>query len=143
MTRRDYCCGCNEMVGDWDVMCVECGESSCYDCVYTYDSLSRVAALKARFQQKLEPIITTDEFIQLKMDLQSDQLNNYLLQNSEYDNFSYINNELKMAITAIINIDDSENTRQLNSIMRFFFRDMLMCIEIYFICYDCIDELLN
>ena len=107
-TGRDYCYYCNEIVGDWELMCRECGKSSCDDCVYTYDSLSRIAALK-----------------------------------TSINIFYYINNELKMAITAIINIDDSENIREINSILRCFLRDMLMCIEICFICYNCIDELLN
>jgi hypothetical protein len=142
-TGRDYCYYCNEIVGYWELMCRECEKSSCDDCVYTYDSLSRVVALKTRFIQKLEPTITTNEFIQLKIDLQSDQLKNCLLQNINRDNFSYINNELKMAINAIINMDDSENIQEINSILRCFLRDMLMCIDICFICYNCIDELLN
>jgi hypothetical protein len=60
MTRRDYCVVCRDMVVDDDVKCCKCLVSLCSGCATTYDELSRIAILQARFKVFCDPELTNE-----------------------------------------------------------------------------------
>ena len=72
MTRRDYCPVCNEMVGDYDVMCSKCYVSLCHYCATTYDGKSRIRIINARFKVKSKQTISLGELKQYYEDLKEE-----------------------------------------------------------------------
>lgn len=78
MTRRDYCLVCNEMVGDYDVACSECGESFCYNCIEIYDPLSRLARLIAYANVDCKFSLSEQDINDFIQDINSNELLNFL-----------------------------------------------------------------
>lgn len=69
MTRRDYCSDCREMVSDYDVACVTCGQSQCFGCITTYDYKTELCALIARLNVLSVEYILVEELAPLKSNL--------------------------------------------------------------------------
>lgn len=66
------------MVGDYDVMCIECCESFCYDCIETYNPLSRLARLIAYANVASDVKLTNQDISDFIQDINSDEIQNYM-----------------------------------------------------------------
>jgi len=135
MTRRDYCKECKEIVGDWDIMCNQCHESFCYNCFTTYDSLSRLCNLYARFNVMREPTITLEEFDQLCQDLQSDnfvkilkgEINDLYEYNDSLSNLNELLNMLEFYTKSRDNISKSNINKIKDILEDYMIEDFEIC----------------
>lgn len=74
MTRCDNCGDCGEQVGDCDVCCAECSESYCSECIRTYNPITRICKISARYSVFAAPFISHEELVQFCTDLQHESV---------------------------------------------------------------------
>lgn len=125
MTRRDYCKICNEMVGDYDVMCYNCHVSICYDCAISYDELTYILLMNARFLVSLQPSITIYELCHYitSLKLLSDELisnfDPYLNEDNNCTNeFNETIEEMKKIFAKYLNYTDENSVIDLDDIKK-------------------------
>lgn len=125
MTRRDYCGICNEMVGDYDVMCYKCNVSLCYDCATSYDELTYILLMNARFLVSLQPSITIYELCHYitSLKLLSNELiskfNSDLNEGNSYTNeFNETIKEIKEIFAKYLNFTDENSAIDLDDIKK-------------------------
>ncbi len=125
MTRRDYCGICNEMVGDYDVMCHTCDVSLCHDCATPYDELTYILLMNARFLVSLKPSITIYElcYYITSLKLLSDELISKFDPDLNEDN-SYTNDfnetikEMEKTFAKYLNYTDENSVIDLDDIKK-------------------------
>lgn len=102
MTRRNYCGKCNEIVYDFDVTCGECGVSLHDSCATSYDIMSRMALLQAKYNVYCEPKFNKVETQQMIDDINSSTFSTYIQSTF----FSDIYDELYQEMQKTTNVQD-------------------------------------
>ena len=137
MTCRDYCPVCNEMVGDYDVMCNNCDVSLCYDCATTYDSKSRICIINAKIQAEgKKTSITIEELNQYYLDLKTeiiDDFINTMKENDYYEMYENAINDIEEIVNYYKNNDDINQEIKGKNLNKF-----INCVDSIYICInDC------
>ena len=147
MTRRDYCAKCSEMVHDYDVKCTKCYHNLCYDCITTYDALSRLAMLEAKFNVLCKSEITQDEFVQFIEDIKSKEMTDYIEKICSEDGKYYVEmkNDFNEKKDTLIKSYYENNNEEfyLKYIKTFLFDTYFLDEPIAFICLSCHNNIKN
>ena len=137
MTRRDYCTVCSELVDDYDPKCLRCACDFHYDCLTTYDSLSRLIIINAKIKIEFEPILSIDELNEIISDISSIQFKDFVYSElKKYElrePFDYIVNKINILIENVkmnLILDEESNVSNVK-IVKDFFRDLENLYDIY------------
>lgn len=144
MTRRDYCFVCNEMVNDDDVICVQCGESFCYQHTEGYDSLSRLSKLITYANIDHHNKLTDEEINIFIQDLFSNELQQFLDEEYPMDTkehkemyketIDHFNNEKNK----ILELFNSKSYKLNEYIMNFLDNYMFLHEGVHYTCKKCV-----
>ena len=149
MTRRDYCCCCGEMVGDYDVCCTTCCDSYHSDCEYGYDRNSRLLLFQAKINTYVNPKYTLEELKTLIEDVESyiKDNKNIISQHLDYFNEDEIDYQVKWELNNFkLIINNLKNSLENKSILNFDNHKIIEFLNFLFLdyfeykCSDCYEE---